>query len=127
MASPFINIVPILKDHAPLTAMVGDRMQFAGNAHPRQLPALTVNVYYGKPERVLEGQSTTATETRFLVHSYGATRNDAQAVADAVYSALVGYTDGPYRFKTDALDVTDRGEKGKVYRNRRGYVLHAWG
>jgi len=126
MPSPFVNIFAVFHGNPAVVALVDDRIEMVDLDDSTELPALVASVYYDKPVELLGGTSL-ATETRFIVESYGRTSAECTAVSEAAYNAVIGFTEGEYRFLSDDVDINDRGAQGDVYRNRRGYVLHQWG
>jgi hypothetical protein len=65
------------------------------------LPTIDFNIFCDKPVLLLGG-ATQATETRFVVGFFTLSPiTAAMELSAAVYTALIGYTEGEYRFLPD--------------------------
>lgn len=82
-------LIGMLLDHQPLTALVGQRINWSRRAQGQALPCVILEVIASVPA-VLLNRQTTLKDTMVQIDTYATTVASADAVASAIKSALDG-------------------------------------
>lgn len=111
----------VLTASAPVSAIVGARVYPIELPQAPTLPAIVLTPNGSYDERHLQGHNRYPL-AGVIIDVCAATFKGADDLAEAVLTALQDYRGGPIDdIASTALDETDRGQAGDIYRRRLGF------